>query len=48
MMREEQAEARPEPAEALAAPPDDDDAEHLRATLREVLAALESLRAMLG
>ena len=47
MMREERAEARREPAQVVAEPPDDD-AERLRATLREVLAALESLRSMLG
>ena len=47
MMREPEPEARREPAELRAEPPDDE-AERLRAALRETLAALESLRAMLG
>ena len=47
MMGDSEPEARPEPVEPLAEPPDDE-AERLRAVLREALAALESLRAMLG
>ncbi len=40
-------DARPEPAELRAEPPGNE-AERLRAALREALTALESLRAMLG